>query len=283
MIHQTGLLSEELQGRRMSLVDKPMRDLLPEDEKKAHGQIKIEMEHGAGTGLLSEELRERRMSLANRPMRDLTAAAAAEPPTPREATAPRDVDLDVDLKASAPQKGIKKTDHVMDRVALHGTEDVSLTTFASLTPEWKRATVLLREMLAQLHPGPLSLEMTEHAPPEEAYVRVLAVCRRSTKKPEMPAGKHESAANTEKRRSVQREGRCLSLILPQVTKDIISLIYNCWRLASRLVPAPRPTQPLAGSGTPRGRDRRLPRARQGGIECPLLWLLYTPHLTTRPT
>ena len=197
--------------QRTSLTGKRMSDFMTEDEKKLHGKVPAVMEHGAGTGLLSEELQDRRMSLADKPMRDLTAEEAAEPSAPRDKATLKDVDLD--LKASAPQKGVKKTEHVMENKLLHGRRDVHLVAFSYLTPEWKLATALLREMLTQLHPG--LVELSEHVPPEEAYTKVLAACRRSAKKPEIPAERHESVANTEKRRKVQREGRCQSLVLSQ--------------------------------------------------------------------
>ena len=199
--------------QRTSLTGKRMADFMTEDEKKLHGKVPAVMEHGAGTGLLSEELQDRRMSLADKPMRDLTAEEAAEPSAPRDKATLKDVDLDLDLKASAPQKGVQKTEHVMENKLLHGRRDVHLVAFSYLTPEWKLATALLREMLTQLHPG--LVELSEHVPPEEAYTKVLAACRRSAKKPEIPAGRHESVANTEKRRKVQREGRCQSLVLSQ--------------------------------------------------------------------
>ena len=101
----------------------------------------------------------------------------------------------------------------MENKLLHGRRDVHLVAFSYLTPEWKLATALLREMLTQLHPG--LVELSDHVPPEEAYTKVLAACRRSAKKPEIPAERHESVANTEKRRKVQREGRCQSLVLSQ--------------------------------------------------------------------
>eukprot|EP00964_Phaeocystis_antarctica_P086373 scaffold54682_cov68-Phaeocystis_antarctica.AAC.5 len=188
-----------------------MSDLMSEDEKRAHGKAQVEMEHVAGTGLLSEEHQARRMSLVDKPMRELTAAAAA---AHRDIATVKDVELDLDLKASAPQKGVKK--HVMNSELIHGHGDDHLVAFASLTPEWKLAAALLREMLTQLHPGLVEdSHLDEHIAPEEAYAKVLAACRRSAKKPEMAAGRHEAAGNTEKRRKVQREGRCQSLVLPQ--------------------------------------------------------------------
>ena len=207
------LLSEKLPDKRTSLAGRRMSDLMSEEEKRAHGKAQVEMEHGAGTGLLSEELQDQRMSLVDKPMRELTAAAAA---APRDIATVQDVELDLDLKASAPHKGVTKTEHVMESKLLHGHGDDHLVAIASLTPEWKLAAALLREMLTQLHPSHAEdSHLSEHVPPEEAYAKVLAACRRSAKKPEMPAGRHEAAANTEKRRKVQREGRCQSLVMPQ--------------------------------------------------------------------
>ena len=214
----TELLSEALPDQPTSLAEKRMSDLMSEEEKIAHGKAQVEMEHGAGTGLLSEELQPRRGSLINKPMRELTIAEAS---APRNIATVKDVELDLDLKATAPHKGVKKTEHVMASELLHGHGDEHLVAFSSLTPEWKLAAALLREMLTQLHPGRVEdSHLSEQVQPEEAYAKVLAACRRSAKKPEMAAGRHEAAANTEKRRKVQREGRCQSLIMPQSEYEV---------------------------------------------------------------
>jgi len=214
----TELLSEALPDKPTSLAEKRMSDLMSEEEKIAHGKAQVEMEHGAGTGLLSEELQPRRGSLVNKPMRELTIAEAS---APRNIATVKDVELDLDLKATAPHKGVKKTEHVMASELLHGHGDEHLVAFSSLTPEWKLAAALLREMLTQLHPGRVEdSHLSEQVQPEEAYAKVLAACRRSAKKPEMAAGRHEAAANTEKRRKVQREGRCQSLIMPQSEYEV---------------------------------------------------------------
>ena len=204
-----GLLAEETVAStpRGATVVK-MSDMMTASQKRAYAKPEVEMEHGVGTGLLSEEMQERRKSLVGKKMADLALEVEEPPPPPKAKEA---VAIDgVELKAAAPQKGVKKTDHVIEHEAVKTEEEVHLAAVTALSPEWSLVIATLHEMSVQI--GASHLQLSEQTEPTEAYTKVVAAYKRGPKRPELPARASESADNTERRRKVQRG--CASLIVP---------------------------------------------------------------------
>ena len=186
---------------------------------KKYMKPEIEQETLKGTGLLLEEHKVGRNSLAGKKMRDLVVdPEMQECITPREEAQKKGAlamtGLEhVSLEQAAPQKGVANTAHLGMSLtkAAWSDEQIKATNRASLSPEWHDAIVYMRLVLTMLG---TSAKLRDETPPVEAYAKVVAACRKTAKKPELPTTKHESATSglLEKRKKVQRG--CQSLVFP---------------------------------------------------------------------
>lgn len=212
------LLSEEEAAGSAAGTAVKMSEL---NNDKKYKKPEVEQEKLRGTGLLSEEHRERRESLVKKTMRDIIVdPQMQEQVTPGEAAQQEEkkkgalgmTGLEaVELKQVAAQKGVANTAHLdMPQLkAERSTERMTLTAQSALSPEWNDALGYMRLMLTLLGAG---AKLPDETPPNEAYAKVVAACKKTAKKPELPPTKHEEAGNTEKRKKVQRG--CQSLVIP---------------------------------------------------------------------
>ena len=234
----SSLLSEEAAASSADGKAMKMSEL---NTDKKYMKPEIEQEKLKGTGLLSEEHKERRDSLVKKNMRDIIVEPEMqESITPREDAQQKEkkkgalgmTELkDVELQQAAPQKGVANTAHlgIAQLKAERSEEQIHLSAQFSLSPEWHDALGYMRLMLQLLG---TSAKLPDETPPAEAYAKVVAACRKTAKKPELPPTKHESADNTEKRKKVQRG--CQSLVFPYSEFEVPGAFHQRLEAMKRL-------------------------------------------------